>query len=129
MLPNYLLFPDFLLLEDISPDSLENLLSIISGISEMAIEGGCIGVGYNRLAYKDRWAVVGEKPSSWAYEQVWEGAVEGVFFSPQQMIAFSQGKNNPRHDPVKADMFALGIMLVEVIFKEELGFIYDYESF
>lgn len=59
VLPNYLLVPDFVLLEDISPSSLEELLQIIKGISEMALEGEVIGVGRNRIAYRDRWGVVG----------------------------------------------------------------------
>ena len=45
------------------------------------------------------------------------------------MIAFSQGRQNPRYDAIKADVFALGIMLVEIIFQEQLGFIYDYQNF
>lgn len=39
VLPNYLLVPEFVLLEDISPSSLEELLQIVKGISEMALEG------------------------------------------------------------------------------------------
>lgn len=130
VLPNYLLFPDFTLLEDLTPSSLNDLLSMITGICEMSIEGGPVGIGHNRLAYKDRWGVVGELTSDWVYRQVWEeGITEGVFFSPQQMIAFSQGRASPRYDASKADVFALGIMLVEIIFQELLGFIYDYENF
>lgn len=45
------------------------------------------------------------------------------------MINFSQGRNNPKYDPLKADVFSLGMMLVEVVFKEELASIYDYENF
>ena len=59
VLPHYLLFPDFTLLEDMNPSSLPDLLSIIAGISEMALEGGHVGFGHNRIAYKDRWGVVG----------------------------------------------------------------------
>ncbi len=59
VLPNYILFPDFTLLEHITPGSLPDLLSIIKGVSEMVIEGGPVGIGHNRLAYKDRWGVVG----------------------------------------------------------------------
>lgn len=71
VIPNYLLFPDFTLLEDLSPTSLNDLLSMIAGICEMAIEGGPVGFGHNRIAYKDRWGVVGELNSDWAYRQVW----------------------------------------------------------
>jgi hypothetical protein len=35
--PKLLLFPDFTLLEDISPTSIEDLLGIIQGVSEMAV--------------------------------------------------------------------------------------------
>ena len=96
----------------------------------MIIEGGHVGVGSKRIAYKDRWGVVGQLSPDWAYQQVWEeGITEGVYFSPQQMINFSQGRNNPKYDPLKADVFSLGMMLVEVVFKEELASIYDYENF
>ena len=49
----------------------------------------------------------------------------GVFFSPQQMIALSQPRST-KYDVEKADVFALGIMLVEIIFQEDLDHIYDY---
>ena len=46
------------------------------------------------------------------------------------MIALSQGRNNPKYDPIKADVFAFGIMLVDMIFKDgEMSFIYDYDKF
>ena len=45
------------------------------------------------------------------------------------MIGFSQNRSNPKYDPLKADVFSLGMMLVEIIFREELNFIYDYENF
>jgi len=32
---------------------------IIKGISEMAMEGDFIGIGHQRIAYRDRWGVVG----------------------------------------------------------------------
>jgi hypothetical protein len=56
----YLIFPNFTLLEDLSPNSLEELLSIISGICEMSLscEEG-IGIGYNRLCYNARWGIAG----------------------------------------------------------------------
>jgi len=54
---------------------------------------------------------------NWTYSQVYEERnVEGVYFSPQQMIEFSQNKRSPNYDQQKADVFALGIMLVEIIF-------------
>ena len=68
--PNLLLFPNFTLLENIGPQDYNELLSIIKGISEMAIEGGHIGIGYGRVAYNARWGVVGEKDPDWPYYQV-----------------------------------------------------------
>lgn len=96
----------------------------------MYIEGGHVGIGYGRVAYNARWGVVGEKEVSWPYHQVlFEGNPEGVFLSPQLMIALSQGLEIPRVDFEKADVFALGIMIVEMIFQEKLDEIYDYENF
>jgi cytochrome oxidase Cu insertion factor (SCO1/SenC/PrrC family) len=37
VVPNLLLFPDFTLLEDICPSSLQELLEIIKGVSEMGV--------------------------------------------------------------------------------------------
>ena len=45
------------------------------------------------------------------------------------MIGLSQNRPSPKYDPMKADVFTLGIMLVEIIFREELSFIYDYDNF
>lgn len=45
------------------------------------------------------------------------------------MIAYSQNKPNPKYSQVKADVFALGVMLVEIIFGENLSYIYDYHNF
>ena len=84
----------------------------------MAIEGGHLGIGYKRIAHNGRWGVVGELPTDWAYQQLFDGDSEGVFLSPQQMISLSQGRPVPKCDLLKADMFALGIMLVEIIFME-----------
>lgn len=57
--PNVLIISEFTLLEEINPNSFDSLLQIISGISEMALGGGSIGFGYNRIAYAGRWGVVG----------------------------------------------------------------------
>lgn len=79
----------------------------------MAIEGGEIGIGRKRVAFKDRWGVVGELDTNWTYQQVFEeGIIEGVYFSPQQMIALSQNRQNPYYNASKADVYALGIMLM-----------------
>jgi len=45
------------------------------------------------------------------------------------MIALSQNRQNPNYNTSKADIFALGIMLMEVIFGEDLEYIYDYHNF
>lgn len=84
----------------------------------MALNGGIVGIGYNRIAYAGRWGIVGEQPVNWAYRQVLENDdPEGVFLSPQLMISLSQGKTLPKHNPEKSDVFALGIMLVEMVFQ------------
>lgn len=70
--PNLLIISEFTLLEQINPTSLDNLLQIIAGISEMVYNGGIAGIGYNRIAYAGRWGVVGEQPVNWAYRQVLE---------------------------------------------------------
>lgn len=57
----------------------------------MVIEGGHIGIGYGRVAYNARWGVVGEKEAYWPYAQIlYENNPEGVYLSPQLMIALSQ---------------------------------------
>lgn len=85
----------------------------------MAANGGDIGIGYGRVAYAGRWGVVGEQSVNWAYQQALEQQQpsEGIFLSPQLMISLSQGKNSPKHHVEKSDMFAFGIMLVEMIFQ------------
>ena len=96
----------------------------------MALEGQVIGIGQKRIAYRDRWGVIGERDVGWTYQQVFEeGNIEGVYFSPQQMIGFSQNRPTPKYNPVKSDVFALGLMLVEIIFGEDLSYIYDYQNF
>lgn len=45
------------------------------------------------------------------------------------MISLSQGRQVAKCDWIKSDMFALGIMLVEIIFMEQLGYIYDYQNY
>jgi hypothetical protein len=66
-------------------------------------------------------------PDTWTYQQIWNSEDEaGIYFSPQQMINLSQERANPKYDQEKADVFALGIMLVEIIFREKMDCIYDY---
>ena len=69
--PDMLIFPEFTLLEDISPTSLTELLNIIESISEMATQGEAIGVGYKRLGFNKRWGIAGEQSPNWAYQQVY----------------------------------------------------------
>lgn len=51
---------------------------------------------------------------------------KGIYLSPQQMMALSQNKDPSECDLSKADMFALGIILIEMIFAESLSEIFDY---
>ena len=67
IVPNVLIISEFRAFEDICPSSLDELLQIISGISKMAINGGVVGMGRNRIAYAGRWGVIGEQPVEWAY--------------------------------------------------------------
>jgi hypothetical protein len=52
---NYLLVPEFILLEGICPISIEELLQIIKRIREMALDGEVIRVRHKRIAYRERW--------------------------------------------------------------------------
>ena len=45
------------------------------------------------------------------------------------MLSLSQNKRNPKHDPEKSDVFAFGLMLVEIVFGEPITSIYDFEQF
>ena len=45
------------------------------------------------------------------------------------MISLSQENPNPKIDMEKVDVFALGIMLVEIIFVDKLSGIYDFENY
>jgi hypothetical protein len=36
----------------------------------MALDGEVIGVGHSRIAYRDRWGVVGERDAGWTYQQI-----------------------------------------------------------
>lgn len=87
-------------------------------------------MGQMRVGYRDRWGVVGEREVGWAYQQVFQdGVIDGVYFSPQQMIAYSQNRAVPKCDPVKTDVWALALLLVEIIFGDNLAYIYDYQNF
>ncbi len=71
--PDLILYPRFTLLEEIQPSNIEEIFEILIGISEMAIEGGGIGIGYERIAFRDRWGIVGEKEITWPYTHIYEG--------------------------------------------------------
>jgi hypothetical protein len=96
---------------------LPDLLGTIQCICEIMMDNGYIGIGYRRLGFKNRWGVVGELPNDWPYQQAYDGNTEGIFLSPQQMISLSQNRQVAKCDPIKADMFALGLLLVEIIFR------------
>lgn len=87
----------------------------------MVLDGGIVGVGRNRIAYARRWGVVGEQSVDWAYQQVLEGiSYSGAYLSPQLMISLSQNRRIPKHNAEKSDMYALGIMLIEIISQKNL---------
>jgi hypothetical protein len=115
--PNLLVIPQFTLLEDTKPDSLDALLEIIASVSELC-RNGEVGMGRERIAFAGKWGIVGEKPMNWAYQEVLrDPETAGVFLSPQLMLGLSQEKLYPKHNPSKSDMFALGIMILEIIFQ------------
>lgn len=96
----------------------------------MAHEGGIIGIGRNRIGYSKRWGVVGEQPVDWAYNNVLDGiSYAGAYLSPQLMISLSQGRRIPKHNAEKSDMYALGIMLIEIISQKDLSEIFDYDNY
>lgn len=45
------------------------------------------------------------------------------------MLSLSQDKAYPKHNPIKSDMFAFGIIVLEVIFHEKLDYVFDYAEF
>lgn len=55
--------------------------------------------------------------------------VEGVYLSPQLIKQLSQQKSSPVHNPIKSDIFALGIMLIEIIFSENMSCLFDYVNY
>ena len=124
------MIPEFELLEDTKPESFEALMEIMTGVAELCRDGE-VGVGRQRIAFAGKWGIVGEKPNNWAYQQVLRSPedVEGIFLSPQLMMGLSQQKLYPKHNPIKSDMFALGIMVLEIIFQERLDNVFDYMEF
>lgn len=127
--PEILVIPEFTLLEETCPKSLDELLEIMEGVAELC-QRAVVGVAHNRLAHAGKWGTVGEYAEHWQCDAVLEDpGVRGVYLSPQQMMALSQGQDPAQGDQSKADMFALGIMLLEMVFGESLGEIFDYEHF
>ena len=45
------------------------------------------------------------------------------------MISLSQNRRKPKHNPEKSDIYALGIMLVEMVFQDKLDEIFDYDNY
>lgn len=75
-------------------------------------------MGRERIGFAGKWGIVGEKPMNWAYQEVLrDPEVHGVFLAPQLMLGLSQEKLYPKHNPNKSDMFAFGIMVLEIIFQ------------
>lgn len=128
--PNLLVIPEFELLEDTKPESLDALLEIMIGVAELCREGE-VGMGRQRIGYAGKWGIVGEKPNNWAYQQVLRSPedVEGIFLSPQLMMGLSQQKLYPKQNSIKSDVFAFGIMVLEIIFQERLDAVFDYVEF
>jgi len=95
-------------------------------IAEIGMSGP-FGIGYGRIGYSSRWGILGEKEPDWPYYQVFaENSADGVFLSPQLMLSLSKGSRHPKHDAAKSDIFALGIMIVEILFGSKLDEIFDY---
>lgn len=77
-----------------------------------------VGVSYNRIAHAGKWGVVGEYNENWHCETIYQNPnAKGIYLSPQQMMALSQGLDPINCDLSKSDMFSLGILLLEIIFK------------
>lgn len=79
---------------------------------------GSIGVGHRRVGFAGKWGTVGENPPEWCYQEILKGGCsEGIYLSPQQMISLSQNKPFPKHNPEKSDVFAFGVILIELVFR------------
>lgn len=101
----------------------------MEGVSELCRKS-IVGMSHNRVAHAGKWGIVGEYSDNWQCETVLEDPyAKGIYLSPQQMMALSQGNDPSDCDLSKADMFAFGIMLIEMIFCESLSEIFDYENF
>jgi hypothetical protein len=99
------------------------------GVAELCCNSE-VGMGRGRIGFCNRWGIVGEKPMNWAYQAVLKDSeLEGVFLSPQLMLSLSQQKLYPKHNPIKSDMFAFGLMILEIIFSERLDSVFDYAEY
>lgn len=89
-----------------------------------------MGVGRLRIAFSGKWGIVGEKKPDWSYQAVLEDpATKGVYLSPQQLHSLKQGKSYPKHNSKKSDVFALGFMIMEIIFQQNFSELFDYEKY
>ena len=124
-----LAIPDFTLLEEARPKSVEDLMDIMEGVGELC-QRGFTGVAHRRIAHSGRWGIVGEYPENWISDSILgDPHTKGIYLSPQQIMQLSQGGDPTDCDLTKADMFAFGIMLIEIVFGESMGEIFDYENF
>ena len=90
------------------------------GVAELCREYD-VGVGRKRIGNAEdaeKWGIVGERNPQWAYQEASQNPyVKGVYLSPQQMHSLQQGKPYPKHNHKKSDVFALGFMILEIIFQ------------
>lgn len=56
--PNLLIIPQFTLLENAKPSSIDSLIDLIIGVAEVAVDN-YIGFGHNRIGFAGRWGIVG----------------------------------------------------------------------
>lgn len=125
--PNLLVVPEFRLLEDSQPDTVDDLADILVGVAELCRDCD-VGVGRKRLGYSNKWGIVGESNAEWAYQTVQDNPqIKGIYLSPQQLQSLKQGRPHPKHNSKKSDVFALGFMMMDIIFQEDLSQMFCYE--
>lgn len=67
--PEILVIPEFTLLEETCPKSLDELLEIMEGVAELC-QRAVVGVAHNRLAHAGKWGTVGEYAEHWQCDAV-----------------------------------------------------------